>query len=190
MGENQQKNDSKPKAEVESVNVPDSSSSIVQDYRKIEDLIEWDKNPRKITDLDYVRLKDQITLLGQYKPLIINEKNEVLGGNMRLRAFKELGFKKVWVSVVHADTEEAKLQYALSDNDRAGYYDNDMLAKLVKQYENFDFSAYAVDIHAPVTIDLAVTVPNLGEENFDNQRLDEQDTKSVTCPKCGHEFEA
>jgi len=92
MGENQQKNDSKPKAEVESVNVPDSSSSIVQDFRKIEDLIEWDKNPRKITDLDYVRLKDQITLLGQYKPLIINEKNEVLGGNMRLRAFKELGF--------------------------------------------------------------------------------------------------
>lgn len=41
----------------------------------------------------------------QYKPLLITEDGTVLDGNMRLRAYRELGFKDIWVSVVKADTE-------------------------------------------------------------------------------------
>jgi hypothetical protein len=50
---------------------------------------------------------------------------------MRLRALRELGFKEVDVSVVEAKTEEEKIEYSLSDNDRAGYYEEDALAELV-----------------------------------------------------------
>ena len=88
----------------------------------ISDLKEWDKNPRSISKDGIERLKKQIQKLGIYKPLIIAEDNTILGGNMRYKALQSLGYKDVWVSVVKADTEEKKIEYALSDNDRPGQY--------------------------------------------------------------------
>lgn len=52
------------------------------------------------------RLKKQIQKLGQYKPLLITKDGTVLGGNMRLKAYQELGIENVWVNVVDAPTEE------------------------------------------------------------------------------------
>ena len=114
------------------------------EYRKLSALKNWDKNPRSIKDKDYERLKTQIRDLGQYKPLLITEDGTVLGGNMRLRAYKELGIEDIWVSVVDAPTEEKKLEYALSDNDRAGYYDEDLLANLIPDYPDFEWENYAL----------------------------------------------
>ena len=93
----------------------------MKDTRNISELREWDKNPRSIKRVDFERLKTQIKKLGQYKPLLITEDGEVIGGNMRLKAYRELGIKDVWVSVVKPKDENQKLEYALSDNDRAGY---------------------------------------------------------------------
>ncbi|HOR57491.1 MAG TPA: hypothetical protein PLV82_02345 [bacterium] len=42
---------------------------------KVGDLKLWDKNPRKIQDKDFKRLKDQIIKLNVYKPLLINQDN-------------------------------------------------------------------------------------------------------------------
>ncbi len=123
-----------------------------RDLRKLLDLTNWDKNPRSIKKQDFERLKKQIKELGQYKPLLITKDGIVLGGNMRLRAYKELGIEDVWVSVVDAPTEEKKLEYALSDNDRAGYYDNDLLANLVPEYPDFDWKDYAVDLKPPANL--------------------------------------
>ena len=97
----------------------------MKDIRKLSTLKNWDKNPRSIKDKDFQRLKKQIQKLGQYKPLIITQEGVVLGGNMRLRAYRELGLKDIWVSIIDASTEEKKLEYALSDNDRAGFYDSE-----------------------------------------------------------------
>jgi len=96
----------------------------------------WKHNPRAITKDDYERLKKQILKLGQYKPLVVNSgmfmpiEGEVLGGNMRLKVYQELGVKNIWVSLVDPKTEAEKLEYALSDNDRAGHYVADKLAEL------------------------------------------------------------
>lgn len=117
--------------------------------RKLSTLKNWDKNPRSIKDKDFERLKTQIRDLGQYKPLLITEDGTVLGGNMRLRAYKELQIEDVWVSVVDAPTEDKKLEYALSDNDRAGFYDSDLLANLIPDYPDFEWSNYAVDLKEP-----------------------------------------
>ncbi len=117
--------------------------------RKITQLKNWDKNPRSIKKNDFERLKTQIRDLGQYKPLLITEDGTVLGGNMRLRAYRELGVEEVWVSIVDAKTEDEKLAYALSDNDRAGYYDADLLANLIPDFPNFEWEQYAVDLKEP-----------------------------------------
>ena len=86
----------------------------------INKLTEWKDNPRKVTDEGLERLKFQIKKLGQYKPLLVTDRGEVLGGNMRLRVYRELGIKDVWVSVVKPKDENEKIEYALSDNDRIG----------------------------------------------------------------------
>lgn len=120
--------------------------------RKLATLKNWDKNPRSIKEKDFLRLKKQIQELGQYKPLIITEDGTVLGGNMRLRAYKELGIADVWVSIVEAPTEADKLKFALSDNDRAGYYDSDLLANLIPDYPEFAWGDYSVDLKEPINL--------------------------------------
>jgi len=113
--------------------------------RKIEELFNWDKNPRTLSKERFAELKAQIQKLGVYKPLIITEQGEVLGGNMRLRALKDLGVKNVWVSVVKADNDDSKLEYALSDNDNVGQYHELELSELL-QNSNIDMSIYKAQL--------------------------------------------
>lgn len=124
----------------------------MQDFRKIDTLHEWDKNPRSISKDGFNRLKKQISKLGQYKPLLITPNGEVLGGNMRLKAYRELGIEDAWVSVVTPKDESEKLEYALSDNDRAGFYDDDLLANLIPDYPDFNWADYSVDLKEPVNL--------------------------------------
>lgn len=124
----------------------------VKEYRKLEELREWDKNPRNISNEGLGRLKTQISRLGQYKPILITPDGEVLGGNMRLKAYRELEIKDVWVSVIKPKDEKQKLEYALSDNDRAGYYDDELLANLSLEMPDFNFGDYSVDLKEPTNL--------------------------------------
>jgi len=114
--------------------------------RKISGLHPWEKNPRTISKENFERLKRQIKELGEYKPLVITPDGTVIGGNMRLKAYQELGYKECWVSVVDAKIEEEKLKYALSDNDHLGEYQEDELANLVGSLPDFDTSLFTVHL--------------------------------------------
>lgn len=118
----------------------------LKEFRKIAELTNWDKNPRAVKKNDFERLKKQIQRLGQYKPLLINQSGVVLGGNMRLRAYRELGIDDVWVSVVDAGTEQKMVEYALSDNDRIGYYQEESLAELIAANPGIDLEDFRVDL--------------------------------------------
>ena len=129
-------------------------------------VVPWDKNPRGIKTKDFERLKKQILKLGVYKPLVCyreNGKFVVLGGNMRIRALKDLGLKEVEVSVVEPKTEAQKIEFALSDNDRAGYYDEDQLAELVYPYlDEITLEDFKVDLGQP--LNLAELVEQVGPD--------------------------
>lgn len=118
---------------------------------KISRLKNWNKNPRSIKKDAFERLKKQIQKLGQYKPLLITPDGTVLGGNMRLRAYKDLGITDIWVSIVEPKTESEMMEYSLSDNDRAGFYDEDLLANIMPELE-LDMSMYAVDLEEPTLL--------------------------------------
>src|SRR3990167_5265115 len=113
----------------------------------------WQDNPRAIKKEDYERLKTQIKDLGQYKPLLVEPDGNVLGGNMRLRAYQDLGIQDIWVSVVEPKNDAERLKYALSDNDRAGYYVEDELAELIAKYQDdIDLTQYKVDLREPIDL--------------------------------------
>lgn len=121
-------------------------------YRKVSELKNWDKNPRSITPQSFQRLKKHLQKLGQYKPLIITNDGIVLGGNMRLAAYRDMGVEQAWVSVVEADTEEKKIEYALSDNDRMGQYEADQLADMIGNFPNVEWDDFAVDLEEPLLV--------------------------------------
>ncbi len=144
---------------------------------QIDKLTEWEHNPRNINTTDFARLKSQIEQLGMYKPLLAMQEGEryiVLGGNMRLKALQEIKPPAVWISKIdfildpndnlwHAfvngqespkrfqQKEDGMMEYALSDNDRAGYYDDDLLANLIPNL-NVDWSQYAADLNPPTNL--------------------------------------
>jgi len=150
----------------------------------ISKVIPWDKNPRGIKTKDFERLKKQIKKLGEYKPLIAYRENGhyvVLGGNMRLRAYQELGIQEVEVSVIKPKTEAQKIEYALSDNDRVGYYEEEALAELVYPHiKDIDLGEYKVDLGEP--IDLKQVVERYGPDIDDgaDEVPEVDDTPAVT----------
>jgi len=150
----------------------------------ISKVIPWDKNPRGIKTKDFERLKKQIKKLGEYKPLIAYRENGhyvVLGGNMRLRAYQELGIQEVEVSIIKPKSEAQKIEYALSDNDRVGYYEEEALAELVYPYiKDIDLGEYKVDLGEP--IDLKQVVERYGPDIDDgaDEVPEVDDTPAVT----------
>ena len=147
-------------------------------YKKIEELREWDKNPRSISKENFERLKRQITKLGQYKPLLITNDGTVLGGNMRLKAYRDLGIKDIWVSIVDAPTEEKKIEYALSDN-------------LIGNFPNVDYGDFAVEIKPPIDIETLQKNLGIDFENIESTEDREKMFKKqlITCPHCEKSFE-
>ena len=114
--------------------------------KQLNELVLWDKNPRAIKEVDYERLKNLIKELGLFKPFVINQDNIILGGNMRYRVCKDLGYKEVFVSVVKTNNEAEMFSYALADNDRAGYYEEDKVAELVLQNPTLKLDMYKLDL--------------------------------------------
>jgi hypothetical protein len=125
-------------------------------YVPVGQVAPWDKNPRSIKTKDYERLKKQIKELGVYKPLVAyktKSKYVVLGGNMRLRALLALGARSVALSIVEPKNEAEKIKFNLSDNDRAGEYNEGELAELVMPFaEKIDLDAFSIDLGFPVSL--------------------------------------
>ena len=93
------------------------------------------KNPRFIKDYRFEALKKSIQDAPEMlslRELIVypyGGKYVVIGGNMRLRACKELGFKEVPCKVLDEQTPADKLrEYTIKDNNAFGDTDFDLLA--------------------------------------------------------------
>lgn len=101
---------------------------------KIKDLKLNAENPRTITAEQIDKLKQSLaefTQMLELRPVIVDETMTVLGGNMRIRALKELGYKEVpvsWIRIVEGLSEQQKREFIIKDNVSYGSWDWDMLA--------------------------------------------------------------
>lgn len=92
-------------------------------YRNIAEIKANPKNPRVIKDEKFAKLvqslKDFPEML-EKRPLVCftdtDGKLVVLGGNMRLKAAKEIGLKELPVVLADDWTEEQKAQFLIKDN--------------------------------------------------------------------------
>ena len=87
-------------------------------------------NPRIIKDEKFAKLVQSLKDLPEMasvRPIVVNQDMIVLGGNMRLKAMKEAGWKQAPVEVVDWD-EDKQRQFIIKDNVGFGEWDWEMLA--------------------------------------------------------------
>ena len=91
-------------------------------------------NPRLVKDDRFKKLVASIEAfpeMMELRPMIIDENNVILGGNMRYKALKELKRKEIpdnWVKRADELTEDQKKEFVIKDNVGFGEHDWDKLA--------------------------------------------------------------
>ena len=98
---------------------------------KLKDIKLNPSNPRVIKDNKFKQLVKSIQEFPQMleiRPIVVNDDNIVLGGNMRLRACQEAGLKEVPVIVASDLTPEQQKQFIIKDNIGYGEWDWELLA--------------------------------------------------------------
>lgn len=106
-------------------------------------------NPRVIKDDKFKKLVKSIKdfpKMMELRPMVINSDNIVLGGNMRLKALKELGYKEVpkgWIKNADDLTEDEQRQFIIKDNIGFGEHDWEMLQA---EWDLTELEEWGVDI--------------------------------------------
>lgn len=122
-------------------------SSIEPNRGQIEGL---PKNPRMLRDAKFAALKKSIEddpdMLALRELLVYPHggKYVIIGGNMRYRALKDLGYKEAPCKVIPAGTSVETLRaYTIKDNGAFGEWDFDMLAN---EWDANDLDGWGLDV--------------------------------------------
>jgi DNA modification methylase len=106
-------------------------------------------NPRVIRDEKFKKLVksiEEFPKMMALRPMVVNEEMVVLGGNMRLKALKELGYKEVpdeWVKSAKDLTDDEIRRFIIADNVGFGEHDWEMLAN---EWNVEELSEWGLDI--------------------------------------------
>lgn len=106
-------------------------------------------NPRVIRDEKFKKLVksiEEFPKMMALRPMVVNEEMVVLGGNMRLKALKDLGYKEVpdeWIKSAKDLTEDEIRRFIIADNVGFGEHDWEMLAN---EWDIDELSEWGLDI--------------------------------------------
>lgn len=123
---------------------------------KITEIKPNDRNPRYIKDAKFEKLCNSITEFPQMmalRPIVVDNDGVILGGNMRFRALKKLGWTDIpdeWVKRAEDLTEEQKRRFIVEDNVGFGEWDFDLLAN---EWNDVPLYDWGVDIPTGVVMD-------------------------------------
>lgn len=101
------------------------------EIRKIKDLKEHEKNPRKITKDQLAKLKQSLENFNYVETIVVNLDNTILAGHMRIRALKALGRGKEEIEVRVPNrqlTPKEAEEYLIRSNKNTGEWDWERLA--------------------------------------------------------------
>ena len=116
-------------------------SALIQATAAVAELKPYGRNPRRG---NVGAIKRSLERNGQYRPIVVNRRTmEVLAGNHTLIAARELGWRRIAVTYVDCDEEQAR-RIVLVDNrtnDLAGY-DEQELVELLQGLDELEGSGY------------------------------------------------
>lgn len=114
------------------------SKNIKIEYLDIDSLNPAPYNPRRHTPEALEQLKESIRRFGVVDPIIVNRepkrKNIVIGGHMRLKAMRQLHYKKVPAVFVNIPDVEKEKELNLRLNKNVGEFDIGLLAEFDEKF--------------------------------------------------------
>ena len=142
------------------------------------------KNPRVIRGDKFDKLKASLQAFPDMlnkRPLIVfrdkDGKYIVLGGNMRLKAAKELGLTELPVIVADNWTEEQKAEFLVKDNVNYGDWDHEQLAN---EWDEIQLTEWGLDL--PVFEPL--------EAQGDAEQVETEQTHTITLEYTTNDYAA
>ena len=103
-------------------------------------------NPRLIKDYKFRKLVKSIKEFPEMlklRPIVVDEKNIILGGNMRYKACIEAGLKEIYVIQADDLSEDQKKEFIIKDNSSFGDWDWDVIAN---EWDIKDLNEWGVDM--------------------------------------------
>jgi len=117
--------------------------------KKIKELKPNKSNPRVIRGGKFDKLVKSIKEFPEMlelRPIVVDEKLTILGGNMRYKACLEAGIKEVPVKIAENLTEKQKKEFIIKDNVGFGEWDWDELAN---DWDNQQITDWGLDVWQP-----------------------------------------
>jgi hypothetical protein len=113
-------------------------------------------NPRIIKNEKFEKLKrsiEEFPEMMELRPIVVDENNVIIGGNMRFRALQDLGKKEVpnsWIKKASELTEDQKKRFVITDNSSFG---------------EWEWEAIKSDWDLGFVADWGVDIPEFGNDN-------------------------
>jgi hypothetical protein len=150
---------------------------------KINQILKNSDNPRYIKEDKFNKLVKSIKEFPEMlekRPIVVDENMIVLGGNMRLRACVQAGFKEVWIEQVTNWTDKQKKEFIIKDNVGFGEWDWDVLGNnyTFEELENWGLEVNSFDIDDMETSD-EFTLPDGDKEPFQQQTYTLADKQAI-----------
>lgn len=123
----------------------------MKELEKVKNIKPNPQNPRTIKQKQLQKLVFSIKEFPEMletRPLILDENNIVLGGNMRLKALKKLKIDETWVIKVDW-TEKQKAQFLVKDNVSYGEWD---MEKLLEDFGSEDLDDWGLELPEDVEV--------------------------------------
>ncbi len=165
-------------------------------YRKISDLVPYEKNAKIHEDYDVDVIAENIKRLKFKVPFVIDSNNVIVCGHGRRLALIKLGRENEEFPCVLADDltpEEIELMRISENNssEKAGY-DYEVYDSILSELKEFDFDlpALGFDNFDEATDDEEMPQEAPEEDDGDTEVPDPIDTtpedkKTIVCPHCG-----
>lgn len=138
--------------------------------RKISELKDYEKNPRRLTKEQAEHLKRSLEKFGLAERPIINLDNTIIGGHQRRSILKKMGIKEVECNVPNRMLDDNEVQEFNIRLNRGASWDWDILANA---YEVTDLVDYGFQLS-----ELLGDIDKLTEES-------PKEDGACKCPTCG-----
>jgi len=148
--------------------------------RKVSELKEYSKNPRKMSKEQFEQLVSSIEKFDYVELVAIDLDNTIVAGHMRVKALRKLKRNKEEIEVRVPSrklTDKEFEEYLIRSNLNTGEWGWDELAN---EFDPLDLLSYGFTEEQLIGMDKEV------EEISSEEKISSK--KKKECPNCGHEF--
>lgn len=141
-------------------------------------------NPRKISSERLANLRKSIELFGDFGILVVDENNNVVSGNQRLKILKDMKIDEpVLCKKLIGYTDAEKKAINLKSNDHEGEFDLEKLNLILLEIGD----EFEIDFNIPEIEKFNIDFDLKDDENFyqNGEENEKEKQEQKKCPKCG-----